>query len=125
MTIRSTDQREAILRVLREAEGPLLPEEILRRAQRYCGSLGQATVYRTLKRLARAGDVETLEVGDRRARYETTRPHHHHFVCRRCDGVFDLPGCVRAPRSLRANLPRGFMLDDHELLLYGRCADCA
>ena len=56
-------------------------------------------------------------------RYEpAAHGHHHHFQCTRCQRVFDMHGC---PGNLAHLAPAGFVVEDHEVTLYGRCADCA
>ena len=35
-------------------------------------------------------------------RYEMTKPHHHHFKCRTCDGVFEIAGCPGDLKKLAA-----------------------
>ena len=122
---RSTTQRDAIRETLRDAAGPLLPEEILWAARDACATLGQATVYRALRRLEETGHVQKVIIGDGRPRYEATRGHHHHFHCRKCERVYDIDGCVSSPDSLGKNLPAGFELEGHEIVLYGVCAKCA
>ena len=122
---RSTTQREAIREALSEASGPLLPEEILDVARDACPTLGQATVYRALRTLEEAGDVTKVIVADGRPRYESKRAHHHHFHCRLCERVYDIDGCVSSPASLGKNLPSGFALEGHEIVLFGVCAECA
>ncbi|MCA9418695.1 MAG: transcriptional repressor, partial [Candidatus Omnitrophica bacterium] len=47
--------------------------------------------------------------------------HHHHFVCRVCGRVFDIEGC---PGQIEAMTPKGFLVEDHEIFLYGRCEEC-
>jgi Fur family ferric uptake transcriptional regulator len=121
---RATTQRGAIRDALRAAAGPLLPEEILAAARDSCPTLGQATVYRALRRLEEAGEVQRVNIGDGRPRYEATRAHHHHFHCRKCERVYDIDGCMRAPASLGQNLPDGFELEGHEVVLFGVCSDC-
>ena len=122
---RATSQREAIDKAFETAVGPLLPEEVLAAAQSEVPSLGQATVYRAIKRLEEAGDLERVTGTDGRARYELAGDHHHHFQCRECDRVYDVPGCVRSPASLGTRLPKGFRLEGHEIWLSGVCAACA
>ena len=122
---RSTSQREAIRDALVDASGPLLPEEILWAARKACATLGQATVYRALRTLEETGDVQKVIIGDGRPRYEAKRAHHHHFHCRKCERVYDIAGCVTSPATLGENLPSGFELEAHELVLYGVCAACA
>jgi Fur family ferric uptake transcriptional regulator len=122
---RSTTQRDAIWAALQGAVGPLLPEEILAVAKRRCRSLGLATVYRALQRFEDEGRADRVTSGNGRVRFEIARGHHHHFECRDCERVYDVPGCLRSPRSLERTLPAGFRLETHEVRLEGLCADCA
>ena len=82
-------------------------------------------MYRTLKRLESEGRVERVADLDGRIRFEGKRAHHHHFQCRECDQVFDVPGCAaRSPSALSQRLPKGFLLEGHEVWLRGVCASC-
>ena len=44
-----------------------------------------------------------------------------HFECRKCARVFEVHGC---PGNLKPLVPDGFTLEDHEVILYGLCAEC-
>jgi Fur family ferric uptake transcriptional regulator len=119
---RNTRQRSAIAEAVHDAGRPLLPHEILEHARRNVPTLSLATVYRNLKQLVDEGALQLVHLPGEAARYETAgRTHHHHFQCRQCDRVYDIPGCAD---DLGAMLPRGFTVEDHEITLYGRCADC-
>jgi Fur family transcriptional regulator, ferric uptake regulator len=122
---RHTRQRDVIAEVIRRAAGPLTVAEILGRAQEGVRGLGVATVYRTLKLLLEAGEVRTVILPTGETRYEAAGlGHHHHFHCRVCDEVFDLEACpVRIPAD-HAIAP-GFVVESHELTLYGRCRNCS
>ena len=120
---RHTRQRAAIRRVLDAEARPLLPAELLAAARRDVPRLGLATVYRAVKALVADGQAVTVELPGEPARYERTPAgHHHHFRCRRCERVFEVPGCAHGIPGLA---PPGFEVDGHELVLYGRCAPCA
>ena len=119
---RSTRQRTAIRETLAEAGRPLSPQEILTAAHAQVPGLGIATVYRTLKALVEEGVLEPVELPGQGTRYELAhRPHHHHFQCRACQRVFDIHGC---PGDLSALAPPGFLVETHEINLYGLCGDC-
>jgi Fur family transcriptional regulator, ferric uptake regulator len=121
---RRTRQREVIVRVIERATGPLTVPQILERAQEDLPALGVATVYRTLKLLQEARQVETVILPTGETRYEAADiGHHHHFHCRRCDEVFDLSAC---PVSVPADreVERGYLVERHELTLYGLCPAC-
>jgi Fur family transcriptional regulator, ferric uptake regulator len=120
---RDTAQRRAIREVFDESERPLGPREVLDAAQDRVPSLGIATVYRTVKALVEESWLVPVELPGEPPRYERAgKQHHHHFVCRACDRVFEVEGC---PGNLGAVVPRGFQLQAHEVVLYGRCAACA
>jgi Fur family ferric uptake transcriptional regulator len=120
---RATRQRAAIEDALRSAGRPMTPAELLRTARRRVPGLGLATVYRALRALTARGVAEVVLVPGASPRYELAQArHHHHFRCRVCDKVFEVPGC---PGNLSRFAPRGFQVDAHDLVLLGRCAACA
>ena len=120
---RQTRQRAAIRRALEAEALALAPAELLAAARREVPGLGVATVYRTLKALVEEGLAVTVDLPGEPARYERTPPgHDHHFRCRACARVYEVPGCAR---GIAALVPAGFELDGHELVLYGRCGACA
>jgi len=121
MPPRNTNQRRAIRLAIDEAARPLDANEVLDAAQ--VAGLGIATVYRTLKLGVEEGWLVTVELPNAPTRYEMAgKQHHHHFECRSCHKVFDVQGC---PGNLGPLVPYGFTLEDHEVILYGRCDQCA
>jgi Fur family ferric uptake transcriptional regulator len=123
MTKRDTQQRRAIRAAIDDANRPLSPREVLESARRGSPGLGIATVYRTLKTWVEEGGLTQVDLPGEPPRYEATgKQHHHHFHCRSCDRVYELQGC---PEGLRSLTPPGFSLESHEVVLYGRCAECA
>jgi Fur family transcriptional regulator, ferric uptake regulator len=119
---RSTRQRSAIRSVVASAGRPLLAQEVLERAQLEVPGMGLATIYRNLKSLVEAEELQVVQLPGENPRYERVgHSHHHHFQCRNCSRVFDVHAC---PGNLAKLAPEGFSVEDHELTLYGRCADC-
>jgi Fur family ferric uptake transcriptional regulator len=120
---RSTRQREAIRAALAAAGRPLMPQEILEAAQAEVPNLGLATVYRALRALQDEGEIAAVTLPGAVPRYEPAHiEHHHHFQCTQCQRVFDVHAC---PGNLGHLAPKGFVVEGHELTLYGRCSDCA
>lgn len=98
------------------------PGEILKSAKRKSQGLGLATVYRAIKSMVEAGEIVEVPVVGEPPRYEPAgRSHHHHFLCRCCGKLFEVPGC---PGDLHALVPKGFVLETHDLTLIGRCEAC-
>jgi Fur family transcriptional regulator, ferric uptake regulator len=122
---RQTRQRDSIYRVIQDAQGPLTVPEILERAQRELPGLGVATVYRTLNLLQDADQVRTVILPSGETRYElSSLGHHHHFQCRVCEEVYDLDACPVSLPDL-GSLGEGFVVEAHELTLYGLCPECS
>jgi len=119
---RATRQNTAIREALAAAGRPLSPAEVLDEARRHVAALGLATVYRNLKALLDAGEIQVVALPGEAARYEPARrEHHHHFRCDVCQRVFDVHQC---PGDLAGLAPPGFSVARHEITLYGRCSDC-
>ena len=121
--MRRTKQGDAISRVLANCRAPLSAVEILARAKELAPEMGLATDYRHLNRWLQEGKLTPVEFAGETCRYETTgKGHHHHFLCRDCGGVFELPGCVA---GLHTIVPAGFVARQHEITIYGACPQCA
>ena len=120
---RKTTQRTAIEQVFLNEDRPLGIEDILRLGRTQVESLNQATVYRTLKLLIDKGWLKQVNHPTMGMLYERSgKGHHHHFHCRDCNRVLELPGC-----SLRQETaaPEGFIVEDHTIFLFGVCSSCA
>jgi len=121
---RSTRQRSAIRAVIDAAGRPLSSQEILDGARVDAMGLGIATVYRNVKQLLAEGAIAAVNLPGESPRYETAQSashHHHHFSCTQCGRVFDVAGCHT---QLDKMVPAGFVVQRHELTLYGVCAEC-
>jgi Fur family ferric uptake transcriptional regulator len=122
MAERNTIQKRAIQEVFQQADNPLSVAEVLRRAQQAVATLSQATVYRVLNSLLEKGIIDTVQLPGESPLYETAGKRHHHFFrCRRCETMYEVAGCSDLIDEL---VPRGFVLDDHEVFLFGTCAQC-
>ncbi len=120
---RNTKQRALIKEVLEEEGRPLSASEVAKLARAKSEGIGTATVYRTINKLLEDGFLVPVEIPAEPSRYEVAGlHHHHHFYCRKCKKVFDVEGC---PSDFSASTPEGFTLDAHEVILYGRCAECS
>jgi len=119
---RNTRQKEAIRQALQGAAAPLSAAEVHESARGDVPSLSLATVYRVLKRLVKTGDLAVVQLPGEVPLYEVSgKSHHHFFRCRQCGHMYQIKGCVAALKPL---VPRGFKMEDHELFLFGLCAEC-
>ncbi len=121
-----TPQRELILDTFLHMEGHPAPEELYDAVKKRDPSVGQATVYRTLKLLSQAGMAKELHFGDGLTRYEHKygQTHHDHLICERCGTNIEVVDetIERLQEELAAK--HGFRLTGHRMYLYGVCKDC-
>jgi Fur family transcriptional regulator, ferric uptake regulator len=119
--VRVTRQRLAIMHVLRAAEDHPRAEDILARAKEQDPSVSQATVYRTLAMLEKAGTVLRNEFDGAGARYELAGgAHHDHLIDLDTGEVIEFHSLKieRLQAEIAAEL--GYHIDWHRLELYGR-----
>lgn len=123
---RITQPRRAVVAVLAEAEGWLVPERIWQRAQAHAPGISLVTVYRTLNLLVRLGFVRRVHQSDGCQGYIRAQPRHsHHLVCEGCQGVVEFQG-TEDLSSLIQNLEgqTGFQVNAHVLEFRGLCPNC-
>ncbi len=92
-----------------------------------CGeipTLSKTTVYNTLRLFVEHGAASMLTIDERSACFDSERPAHAHFLCRKCGQIYDLPyGESDAPMNL-ASL-KGFKVDEVHQYYKGICPHCA
>ncbi len=124
--LNTTKQRVNIAKVFFGMVGHHSLEEIYQEVHKKHPSIGQTTVYRTIKLLCEVGLAEELHVGEGFARYEvvTSKQHHDHLVCKECGKTveFTCPEVEKIQNDLAAK--NGFILIDHHHILLGICDDC-
>lgn len=117
---RESRYRQLVLRTVRVAAGPLSANEVHQRLQD--SGIGLATVYRLLNKGLADGDLVGVDLPNGPKRFEPAeRPHHHYFECVVCRAVFGVIGCLEGIDRL---VPDGFELEQHDLILTGRCREC-
>lgn len=120
---RDTQQRQAICNALVNSGRPLSVSELFQLAKSEVAGLGIATVYRNLKVLQLEERIVQVDLPGQPPRWELApERHHHHFLCRTCNKLFEIHDC---PKDLPRLLPEGYTLEDHDILLRGRCDACS
>jgi len=89
-------------------------------------SVGYATVYRTVKLLARLDYVKEIDFGDGMKRYESNLvAHHDHLICQECGMVFEFKEPKIETLQEQVAKKHGFRATMHRLDIYGYCRKCA
>jgi Fur family ferric uptake transcriptional regulator len=124
--LKRTAQRDLILDVFLRTEGHLSGEDLYRLVREQDATVGQTTVYRTLRLLTEAGLAREVRFGDGRAHYEHNykHPHHDHMICSDCGKIIEFysPELEAIQDAMAAK--HKFELTEHLLRMIGICADC-
>lgn len=124
---RATSQRAALAEVLSGTDEFATAAELHEALQASGARVGLATVYRTLADLVAAGDIDSLRGPNGETLYRRCgeSEHHHHLVCRVCGRTEEVtaPAVERWARAIARKY--SFSELDHEIELFGICADCA
>ncbi|MBI4608543.1 MAG: transcriptional repressor [Candidatus Rokubacteria bacterium] len=122
---RITSQRLGIIRALVYNKNHPSVEDIYRELRPTFPTLSIATVYKTLERLKRMGEVLELEFREGRNRYDGMKPEPHtHLMCTDCGRILDLEFELPAGRASSLARTSGFRLRAVRLDLYGVCKRC-
>ena len=90
--MKRSKQRDLIAEVFFSTTEHLRVDDLLDRVRAEDPKIGQATVYRTLKLLEKAGLAEAHQFGDGHTRYEPHQgdeEHHDHLICRTCGEIIE------------------------------------
>jgi Fur family ferric uptake transcriptional regulator len=124
--LKRTAQRDLILDIFLHTEAHLSSEDLYRLVQKQDPTIGQTTVYRTLKLLSEAGLAREVRFGDGRTHYEHNykHQHHDHMICSECGRVIEFFSAeLEAIQDAMAAKHR-FQITQHLLRMIGICADC-
>ncbi len=121
-TRRKTEQRAAIVDALRKHDRAMTAQEL----HDLLDSVGLATVYRNLGRLAEDGEIDAIRRPNGETAYRAcTAGHHHHLICRKCGLVVELHDCSLDDWGRKIADKHGFVGVEHQAELLGTCEKCA
>lgn len=122
----NTKQRDEILGFFnRHSGGCFTAKDIIRSGE---VSVGEATVYRTLSRLAGQGVLKRFTDGEEGASYKLGGEEcscHFHLKCESCGRVIHMDCGFMADMKRHIESSHGFIVDIGKTVIYGLCADCS
>ena len=123
--LRCTAQRIAVLDTLRARRHHYRADELSSIVAERLGAVSTQAVYDSLSALVGVGLARRIEPAGSAALFEAgCGDNHHHLVCRECGVVVDIPCLAGAAPCLEIADDRGFVVDEAEVTLWGRCAGC-
>src|SRR5580704_13056494 len=122
--LRVTGPRLAILSMLQQVGGHRSADELVAALREGGYHHARTTVYNAVDDLARAGLVRAAPIDAGALRYEAAAGEHHHFVCRACGRIVNVPV---APDLARHPIPAvaGAKADEIDVIYRGFCVSCA
>jgi Fe2+ or Zn2+ uptake regulation protein len=101
-------------------------EELIGAARARLPAVSHQAVYDVLNVLTDRGLVRRIQPQGSVARYEArVGDNHHHLVCRACGAISDVDCATGAAPCLTPSGSQGFLVDEAEVVYWGRCPSCA
>ncbi len=124
--LRVTQPRRAVYEALHSLGGHRSADELMSALRKRGEKLSRASVFNVLRVLSQHGLIMLTDAGPGRALYEAADEWHHHFVCRQCGEITDVPCAVGSKPCLDANLPGpGYIVDEAQVIFRGLCPTCS
>ncbi len=122
--VQVTAQRLAVLRaVTHRPHGTA--DEVTEAVRAEIGAISRQGVYDALGILVDKGLLRRIQPAGSPTRYEhRVGDNHHHLVCRGCGATVDVDCAVGTTPCLDAADAHGYVIDEAEVIYWGRCADC-
>ena len=124
MQLRMTNQREIILRELKNSKQHLSADELYDRVKRIMPRISLATVYRNLEILSEAKIIGKLEISGRQKRFDFDVSDHDHIYCVVCHKVDNLSIERDAVATERMNGAGGYAITGYRVEIVGICPEC-
>lgn len=117
-------QREALLTLLRNTCSHPSADWLYENLRKEFPNISLGTVYRNLAVLYESGEIIKIQTASNKEHFDGCTDKHNHFVCRRCDRIFDVSAdgaeelIKQAAKDLTADV------EDYSLVFYGVCSEC-
>jgi len=121
--LRVTPQRFAVYASLLSRTDHPTVDQLLNDLNQEFPVSSQATIYTSLQALQSAGLVREVLLEPGVTRYDANVDPHHHFRCRCCGEIEDIPWTTFETLNLH-NVRQGLRADEYEVTVYGLCDRC-
>lgn len=131
---RNTIQQDIIFSTVKKMTNHPSSDEVFKAVHEEYPSIGRATVYRVLNKLADNGKIKKVNLPDTASRFDFRTDNHVHFRCVKCNKVFDidfkqseevqkaLEQLEKAGNELRF---KEFKIQGSDFSFQGLCKDCS
>jgi Fur family ferric uptake transcriptional regulator len=123
--VQVTAQRLAVLQAVSDRPHSTA-EEIDKVVRAAIGAISPQSVYNAVGTLSEKGLIRRIQPAGSPARFEDrVDDNHHHLICRGCGRMADVDCAVGHAPCLTAADDAGYLIDEAEVIYWGRCPECA
>ncbi len=122
--LKSSRQRDLVLRVVRSTRCHPTADWIFEKAREQMSSISLGTVYRNLNLLRDEGKIQELNIEEGSRRYDGDLRDHYHVRCMVCGKVEDVPHISPRISSDEIEKLTGYQIHGHCLEFRGICSEC-
>ncbi len=87
-------------------------------------NISLATVYRNLNSLAETGVIRRIQDLDNAVRFDHNMCNHYHFICTKCNKVYDVPQNIAPNLSDKLSAETGLTAETYDITFKGVCHEC-
>lgn len=117
-------QRDLVLKALKENVVHPTADYLYQILRQHDPNISLATVYRNLNLLAEMGVVRRIDGIEGPARFDHNTHNHYHFICSKCNKVYDVPYDIVPDLSANLAEKTGLSAESYEITFRGVCRDC-
>jgi len=121
---RMTKQKKIILDILQNTKCHPSADWIYEQAKKLVPDISLGTVYRNLNVLRDSGEILELNYGSTYSRYDGDAENHYHFLCEKCNQLFNVAIPVYQGLDKMVQDTTGFDVNYHRMEFYGICDSC-
>jgi len=114
---RVTSQKKIILDFLKSVKTHPSTEEVYLAVKKKLPRISLGTVYRNLKDLKEKGEIQEVFSGV--SHYDGDMSPHAHFICEKCDKIFDIFEKIDVPKKTKVG-----KIKNYQVYYYGFCKKC-
>lgn len=123
MKNRNTIQKQVILDYLKKTNKHPTTFELYEMIRKEMPNIGQATVYRNLKLMAKEGKIDVIPCKNNMNRYDGNISFHNHFICEKCGNIIDIVDYTQSDYS-KLESEYGFQVKKESTVYRGICKNC-
>lgn len=122
--LKATSTRLSVLQALTEIGGHCSADQVYQFLATAGERVPRGTVFKVMADLSAKGILMLTDVGPGRTLYEYADEWHHHFVCRHCQTIMDIPCMEGRKPCLLPDFEFLGKIDEAQIIFRGYCKDC-